>query len=138
MGLGGTPKLEQVGALQKLTWMPSTGGGMRGMEDPAAPADFFEEARGISGESADCSPSAPSFPGNIFGKTKSPESVTPSGDFIELQAAHQHLYRTGRVRPGDSFVLWHWQRGRLGADVHMREPGMKFICETEGVDAHGW
>ncbi|MDQ9172494.1 hypothetical protein Q8A64_19015, partial [Oxalobacteraceae bacterium R-40] len=49
------------------------------MEDSAAPADFFEEARGISGESADCSPSAPSFPGNIFGKTNPPKALNHQG-----------------------------------------------------------
>jgi len=42
------------------------------------------------------------------------------------------------MRLGDSFVHWHWRPGRLGSDVHMRELGMKFMCKTEGDDAHGW
>lgn len=39
---------------------------------------------------------------------------------------------------GVSLLHWHWRPGRLGADVYMRELGMKFQCEPEEVHAHGW
>lgn len=63
----------------------------------------------------------------------------------DLAQAHEHpktglpaKKKNSGCAPSDSFVYWHWWPGRLGADVHMRGLGMKFMCETEGGDTHGW
>jgi hypothetical protein len=57
---------------------------------------FFEGERGISSGLADPVPVTPCSPGNIFGKTKPPESITHSRNRTESMLVHQHLFRTGR------------------------------------------
>lgn len=40
--------------------------------------------------------------------------------------------------PCDAFVYRHWWLGRVEADVHMRELGVRLVCDKEGGWAYGW